>query len=156
VLYTQTGDVLILGEELTLRLVLNEYPAPPSGLAVESGAEVEAMFDKWSRYKAGQAELPDTANFCLTALEGKEKQKDKRKKAAAQFRISKKRVLDPLGQLAERGRKYKGYGLPYTETERAWLEAVLKKLIRRAAEVAYDPDADRAWITMGDPDLPSL
>ena len=35
-------------------------------------------------------------------------------------------------------------------------EAAVKRLIRRAAEVAYDPKAARAKITMGDPDLPQL
>ena len=147
-----TGRISVTGWPPTVRVGRGEYPAPPSGLAI--GSEVTAMFDKWSRYKAGQGELADTANFCLTALEGKEKEKDKRKKAAAKFRISRKRVLDPLGQLAERGRKYKGYDLPYTETERAWLEVVLKKLIRRAAEVAHDPNAPRPLISMGD--LPPL
>lgn len=63
-------------------------------------------------------------------------------------------MLDSLGQLAERERKYKGYGAPYTGTERTWLEVALKKLIRRAAEAAYDRNADRPLITMDD--LPPL
>ena len=37
---------------------LDQYPAPPTGLAVEH--EIAAMFDRWSRYKAGQALLGDT------------------------------------------------------------------------------------------------
>jgi hypothetical protein len=61
--------------------VHGQYPAPPSGLTVKPGSEVQAMFEKWSRYKAGQAELADTANFCLTALEGKDKTKGRRTKA---------------------------------------------------------------------------
>jgi hypothetical protein len=148
-----TGGLSVRGEDVTFRTHLEEYSSPPSGLAVEPGCEVAAMFDKWTRYKAGEAELADTANFCLTALEGKEKRKGRRAKAAEKFRIS-KRVLDRLGQLAERERKYKGYGVPYTGTERTWLEVGLKKLIRRAAEVAYDPNAVRAWVTMDD--LPPL
>jgi hypothetical protein len=68
-------------------------------------------------------------------------------------------VLNELGTLADKkggphARKYKGYNLPYTEPERAWLEAILKKLIWRAAEVAHDPDANRPLITMDD--LPAL
>jgi hypothetical protein len=127
----------------------DHYPPPPSGMAIMPGSDVEAMFDKWSRYKANQAELADTANFCLTALEGMQKTKDRRGKSAKKFRIS-KRVLDRLGELAERGRKYKGYGRPYSGAESTWLEEVLKKIIRRAAEIAHDPDACRVMITMDD------
>jgi hypothetical protein len=48
-------------------------------------------------------------------------------------------------------RNYKGYRSPYTGAEHAWLEAVLKKLIRRAAQVAYDPKANRPLISMATP-----
>jgi hypothetical protein len=48
---------------------LDQYPAPPSGLAVEPGSDVEAMFKVWGQYKAGQARLGDTADFCRGALE---------------------------------------------------------------------------------------
>ena len=70
-------------------------------------------------------------------------------------------MINKLGELADRkggphARKYKGYRSPYTEIEHAWLEAILKKVIRRAAEVAYDPNAARPLITMDDPDLPRL
>jgi hypothetical protein len=117
--------------------------APPAGMAM--GPEAAEMFDKWRRYKAGKAELADTANFCRTALKGKMK-----------FGIS-EGMLRRLGQLAARERKYGEVdGRPLTEIERAWLEAVLRKLIRRAAEVEGEPNATRALITVDDPDLPKL
>jgi hypothetical protein len=138
--------------KVTPRLGFSEYPAPPSGLAV--GFEVTAMFDRWSRYKAGQALLGDTADFCRGALE-----KGGGRQAAAEHYGIDRLVMNQLGDLAHRkggphARKYKGYCTPYTGSERAWLEAALKKLIRRAAEVAHDPDATRTLITMDD--LPSL
>ena len=126
------------------------------------------MFDKWSRYKAGQAALGDTADFCRggleqaaseqAALQPGNRPQDRRQAAADHYRIDRP-LLDELGTLADKkggphARKYKGYGTPYTESERVWLEAALKKLIRRAAEVAHDTDANRALITMND--LPPL
>jgi hypothetical protein len=112
------------------------------------------MFDRWSRYKAGQALLGDTADFCRGALEGGMG----RQAAADHYRIDRP-VIDKLGDLAGRkggpqARKYKGYAAPYTEPERAWLEAALKSIIRRAAEMAHDPDTGRCLITMDD--LPPL
>jgi hypothetical protein len=159
VLYPQTRRITVTGADVALRLGLKEYPAPPSGLA--GSFEVVAIFDRWSRYKAGQALLGDTADFVRGALEqaaSNGKLQDRRQAAADHYRID-RAVIDELGDLADRkggsqARKYKGYRTPYTETERAWLEAVLKKLIRRAAEVACDPCAGRLWITMGD--LPPL
>jgi hypothetical protein len=154
VMHAESGHFVLTGHEATLHLTL-EYPAPPMGLAVEH--MVAAMFDRWSRYKAGQALLGDTANFCRDALE---KSAGGRQAAAARYSISIE-VLKQLGKLAtEKGgphsRKSIGYDSPYTAIERAWLETVIRKLIRRAAEVAYDPDADRACITMGHPHLPRL
>jgi hypothetical protein len=152
VLYPQTGQYTLRGHEPTLRLGLKEYPAPPSGLTISP--EVAAMFDRWSRYKAGQALLGDTADFCRGALE----RGGGRQAAADHYRIDRS-VIDELGDLADRkggavARKYKGYLKPYTETERAWLEAALRKIIRRAAETAHHPDASRGLITMED--LPPL
>jgi hypothetical protein len=131
--------------------------APPVGLAVRPGSDVEAMFDEWCDYKAGRANLGHTANFCLTAL----KKKGGASKASKKFGIS-GAVLRHLGHLAAtkggraHSRKWNGWASEYTESEHAWLEAVLKILIRRAAEVADDPNAARACITMDHPDLPRL
>lgn len=152
VLYPQTGQYVLKGHEATLCLGLKEYPEPPSGLTISP--EVAAMFDRWSRYKVGQALLGDTADFCRGALE----RGVGRQSAADHYGIDRP-VIDKLGDLVDRkggpqARKYKGFATPYTEPERAWLEAALKKVIRRAAETAYHPDASRGLITMED--LPPL
>jgi len=132
--------------DLAVCLDLGEYPAPPAGLVVRS--DVAAMFDRWRRYKAGQALLGDTADFCRGALE----QGGGRQAAAERYQIDRP-VLDTLGELADRkggahARKFKGYGAPYSERERVCLEDALKKLIRRAAEVAHEPAATRPLLTM--------
>jgi hypothetical protein len=112
------------------------------------------MFDRWSRYKAGQALLGDTADFCRGALE-----KGGGRQSAAKVYSIEREVIDKLGDLADRkggphARKFKGYSGPYSERERSWLEDALKKLIRRAAEVAHEPTASRPLITMRE--LPEL
>jgi hypothetical protein len=147
-----SADVLVLGEDLNIRMDLNEYPAPPVGLVVS--AEVDAMYDRFSRYKAGQVPLGPMADFCRTVLE-----EGQRSAAAKKYGID-PLVLRTLADLAaEKGgrvhsRKWKGWSSEYTGQELAWMEAVVKKLIRRAAEVAHNPKANRPLITLGD--LPPL
>jgi FAD/FMN-containing dehydrogenase len=66
VLHAQTGDYVLFGEEVALRWNRNEYPAPPAGLVVST--EVDAMYDRFSRYKAGQVPLGPMADFCRTVF----------------------------------------------------------------------------------------
>jgi hypothetical protein len=135
------------------RLGLREYPPPPAGLSVST--DVDAMYDRFTRYKAGQIPLGPIADFCLTVLE----KGGQRSTAGKKYDIDIK-VLSRLGTLAaEKGgrahsRKWKGWSSEYTEQERAWVETTVRAIIRRAAEVAHDPDASRALITMND--LPPL
>jgi hypothetical protein len=154
----------------TLQQVLREYPAPPVGLIVRPGDVAAAMFDRWSHYvRHHKNRLGDAAHVCLTLLEDSTKEEEgkkenKRRAAARKYTIEFK-VLDRIGKLAAtkggilHGRKGKAvYGeavdMDYTDREIAWLEAKLKQLIRRVAEVAHDPGAARPWITMDD--LPGL
>ena len=112
------------------------------------------MYDRFSRYKAGQVPLGPMADFCRTVLE-----KGQRSAAVKKYEID-PLVLRTLADLAgEKGgrvhsRKWKGWPIEYSEQERAWIEVVVKRLIRRAAEVAHNPRAARAKITMDD--LPPL
>ena len=150
----ESGDVLVLGEDLNIRMDLEVYPPPPSGLAMMLGSDVEAMFYQWSFYKAGRAPLGHMANFCRTVLE-----KGQRSAAAKKYGID-PLVLRTLADLAaEKGgrfhsRKWKGWSSEYSGREFVWIEGVVKKSIRRAAEVAHDPKSNRPLITMDD--LPPL
>jgi hypothetical protein len=68
-------------------------------------------------------------------------------------------VLRKLGELtATKGgpeaRKDAGARTPLSGEERNWLEQTAKRLILRAAEVAFDPKASLPKITMAD--LPAL
>ena len=80
-----------------------------------------------------------------------------RRQAASRFSIEYD-VLHGLGYLVSEvgddrtGRKpTSGPGQrPHTPAEVAWIEAVVKKLIKRAGEWAADPAASWPLITMGD------
>jgi hypothetical protein len=114
------------------------------------------MFARYCRYFEGRTTLGDAANFCLTVAETAAG--GSRPGAARHYAIA-LTVLKKLGELADTkggtdARKAKGVESPYTPAERTWLEAVMKTIIRRAAEVAADQQATRPQITMTD--LPAL
>ena len=103
----------------------------------------------------GRSRLGDTAYFCLTVLE---RAAGGRGQAGQHFGIAKP-VLNKLGELTDQkggreARKAKGADSEFTNAERTWLQEVMKAIIRRAAEVAYNPHASQMQITMAD--LPSL
>jgi hypothetical protein len=70
--------------------------------------------------------------------------------------------LDKLGELTSdvgdetSARKFddRSTRRPHTGTERTWIEATVRMIIRRVAALDYDPSASVAQITMAD--LPKL
>ena len=130
-------------------IVGREYPKPPVGLACDN--TVDLMLDCYSMYWDGRSRLGDTAYFCLTVLE---RAAGNRPKAAQRFGITKP-VFDKLGELTsqkggKQARKAIGAQNEFTNAERVWLQEVTKIIIRRAAEVAYNPNARRDRITIAD------
>lgn len=139
--------------------MLKDYPAPPANFLVSP--DVETMWRRYEGYLAGREPLAGMAYMCLTVLEASADGQGKREKAARQYNIDRE-VLDNLGELTSEvgdpktARKVPGRGgfRPHTEAEVAWMEAVVKALIRRAGEWAFDPNAARQKLTMADfPDL---
>jgi hypothetical protein len=129
------------------------YPEPPTNVAMNTDVEVMAL--RHSRYKQRRDTLPNMAYFCLIVLEHAA---GGRPAIPSKFGIASS-VVKTLGRLTdEKGgseaRKGKGRSHEFTANERSWLEHATKRMIRRAAEVAYDPDAAASQITMGD--LPKL
>ena len=94
------------------------------------------------------------AYFCMTVLE---RAAGGRHAMPIKFGID-LNVANTLGHLvSEKGgaeaRKNRGRSHEFTAGERNWIEQATKRMIRRAAEVAHDPDAAASQIAMGD--LPS-
>lgn len=116
---------------------------------------VDLMFNRYVLYRDGGTTLGDAANYCLTEFERAAGGRDA---AAKKFSIDKK-VLGKLGNLtANKGgaeaRKAVGSATDFTSAERQWLEEAMTLIIRRASEVAFDPNAKHRPITLAD--LPRL
>ncbi len=154
------GNITVtLGAAIDARaeLKLGAYHPPAGGLTVTP--DIELMHYRFMRYLRGRETLATMANLCLTTLEkGTGATKGKRPAAASKYGVE-LAVLDRLGDLAANAggrdaRKYDGVNRDFTSAEEQWIEKAVKMLIRRAAEVAYDPTASRRPITMAD--LPTL
>ena len=112
------------------------------------------MYDRLSGYYAGREPLPSMAYFYLTVLEDKFTNA-KRRSAAKSFRID-LAVLDAVGELSSTkggvgsARKAEATGTALSRKEELFLEAAVKMIIRRAAEVAQNPGAALPTITLAD------
>ena len=110
------------------------YPQPPSGIDSAHG-DVQVLFHRYERYKAGKELLTSFAYYCYTEiLEGSSGEAD----AAKRYNVSRK-LLRRISELSSRkggteARKADGAGLPLTQDERRFLERAVVRLIRRVAE----------------------
>ena len=134
------------------------YPKPPSGVTLNSNdREVVTLFNRFERYLNRREPLPSMAYFCLTVLEGV--CNANRTEAAKRYGIGKS-VLASFGKLASQkggpdaARKAVGIEEELTQEENRFLEAAVKAIIRRVAEVAHDPHRPLKKITREE--LPTL
>ena len=136
------------------------YPAPPLVPKLEpDDPEVQSMFIRYARYCDGREPLLSMANFCLTMLE---RRLAKGRGAAAQQYGIAGMVLKKFGDLvANKGgpdtaRKANPRFEELKTEEKRFLEAVVKIMIRRVAEVAHSGSPPTDQITMAHlPTLPS-
>jgi hypothetical protein len=119
-------------------VVVEKFPEPPTHLEVD--AHTKTLWQRWSRYVAGEDTLPAAAYACLTYVEthfgpgGRD--------AAKRLAVS-RGVLRGIRQLSSTigddatARKFaSGTRRQHTDAEVAFLEAAVTVLIRRVAEVA--------------------
>ena len=145
--------------EPSIHVSRGAYPRPPSS-KMEFSPEIKFMFDRYVGYRAGREPLTGMANFCLTVLENSVPSGKNRRKAAARHYDIECKVLDEVGwRCSDKGgaeaRKAKGINQDLNRQERQFLEEVVKAIIRRAAEVAGDPNGPRDKIVLSNfPDLP--
>jgi len=132
---------------------LGPYPTPPA--AFVASPTVKAMFVRYEEHQSGREPLLSMASFCLTVLEQSAGGSCRRERAARKYSIDKK-VLDTLGEIcANRGSVEEARKAPQNlrfgkldPTEAPWVVEVVKSMIRRAGEVAADPDKDYPLLTM--------
>ena len=165
VMVAEGGSYLIAGAGTVSLLEHLAYPAPPVGLARDN--RVDLMFMRYCRYFEKRTTPGDAANFCLTMVEDAVggPPRGRRARAAEHYMIHQD-VFNMLGTLAatkggREARKAEGvwrhsnHGTlenRFEPEDVAWLEAAMKTIIHRVAEVAADPDpkAKRTQITMTD------
>jgi hypothetical protein len=147
-------DTIVLCDEVPARAGHDRFPEPPQRFRLSPVAEM--MYERYRLYRAGRESLSGTAYWCLTVLEYSARG---RAESAELYRIDPK-VLRKLGELCGQrgdvsGRSPYGGGAPLNPAEREWIRAVVRRLILRAGEVAFDPVAKLPRLTMADlPPLP--
>jgi hypothetical protein len=145
------GSFKVRGGDAKLTVGRSKYPPPPTLFSINP--DVDDMFRRYRLFCEGKCLLGDMANFCRTVLEASARG-GQSSAAAAKYGIARD-VLDTLRTLvSERGgveaRKHEGRHTEFSRTEREWVLAVVKALIRRVAEVAYEASANQKQITMAD------
>ena len=155
------ASMVVAAESVSIVVGHATYPEPPTNIAID--ADVEAMALHYSRYREGRETLAAMAYFCLTVLEratGTARRDRPGRRLAIQDKFGiEVTVADMLGDLSsEKGgdeaRKEGGRCHEFTAKERNWIEQATKRMIRRAAEVVYNPAAAALQITMDE--LPQL
>jgi hypothetical protein len=152
VLRADTGHLLISGHDIKLHRSRSAYPAPAPHLLVSP--DVKSMYDRYTGHLQGKEPLASMAYFCVTVLlAGK-----RRDVAVKKYQISTP-ILRKLTRLVTKkggreARKASGAISEFTPHDRIWIDATIKAIIRRAAEVAYDPRQKLPLITIAD--LPQL
>ena len=147
-----SGEAFGIG---TLTVSHSAYPEPP--ISFKLTPTVETLWQRYEGYVAGREPLSSMAYFCLTVIESGVGQKAKRRSAANRHNIGYD-VLCKLGELTERrgdpmtARKMDSNLVPHTRKEIQWIEAAVKAVIRRVAQVSADAPVNQ--ITMRD--LPAL
>lgn len=137
-LSVQTGDVILMSDALSCHITQSTYPPPPSDF--RTTPEVEIAYRRWLAFREGREPLPSMAYAVLTLLE---RMAGNRREAAATFQID-DMVLKTIGRLSStKGdgnsmRKFRqgGQVQPLTGNESAWLEATIRRVVRRMGEHA--------------------
>jgi hypothetical protein len=152
VLDVDSSEIILLSDVVKLHVSHQRFPEPHQNFKVSP--EVEMMFIRYKMYREGRESLLGMAYWCLTVMEHAA---GGRSEVADQYRVD-YRVLRKVGEFcSSRGdvyeaRKLKGNSgiTPLKLAEREWIRAVVKRLILRVGEYAYDPVAKLQLLTMAD------
>jgi hypothetical protein len=157
------GTLQVTGGMASFLVTRREYPAPPERFV--ASPDVETLWHRYEGYQQGHEPLLTMAYFCLSFLEWRTSQQpgrgEVRARAASLYAIERK-VLENLGEFtttlgdsrtARKVERKSRHRAP-TAQEVAWIEAVIKMIIRRVGEYAADSTAP--WPTLSMRDLPPL
>ena len=153
-LSVQLEDAVLMSDAVSLPVTQSTYPPPPSEF--RTTLEVDIAYLRWCAFRQGREPLPAMAYAVLTLLES---MAGGRREAAATFQID-PTVLKTIGRLSstkgdsDSTRKFLegGQVQPLTGNESAWLEAAIRRVVRRMGEHAAGVQLTQ--LTMND--LPQL
>jgi hypothetical protein len=143
---------VVVSSKVSLHVSRGKYPSFPKNFSASPDAET--MYLRYKSYRLNRETLTSMAYMCLTILEAGA---GGRKKAARQYNIE-YAVLDTLGRLAStkgnpaEARKFPKSGefKPLSPKERDWIISVIKAVIRRVGDYAYNPRAKFRQLNMRD------
>jgi hypothetical protein len=132
------AEAIALVESVSSHVTQSTYPTPP--IDFRTTPEVETAYRRWRAFREGREPLPSMAYAVLTLLESLA---GGRREAEATFHIE-HIVLDTIGRLSstkgdsDSARKFPqgGQVQPLTGSESAWLEAAIRRVVRRMGEHA--------------------
>jgi len=137
---------------VSTHLSRGKFPSLHQNFAVTP--DVETMYLRYKAYRENRETLTAMANMCRTVLE---ESAGGRKGASLKYFVN-LNVIRKLGDLVStRGSELEarkmpksGTFTPLTQKEKSWIEAVIKKIILRVGEHAFDPQKQLPQITMND------
>jgi hypothetical protein len=153
---SDSSEIILLSDEIKEHTSYESFAAPPEKFKVSP--EVEMMFFRYRLYREGRETLRSMAYWCLKVMEFSA---GGRHEASEQYGVD-FRVLRKLMELCwtkgdvDHARQMKSNtGITLLKTaEREWIRAVVKRLILRVGEYAYDPGAKLQLLIMAD--FPSI
>jgi hypothetical protein len=129
-----------------------KFPSPPQNFVVTPN--VETMYIHYKAYRDNREPLTAMANMCRTVLETSA---GGRRYVPRRYFVHLE-VIRKLGDLVStRGSELEarkmpknGTFVPLTQKEKSWIEEVIKRIIFRVGEHAFDPQKQLPEITMSD------
>jgi hypothetical protein len=138
------------------------YPQPPTRF--KASLDVGTMWQRYQNHIEGKESYQSLGYFCLSLMQWSTgADKGARGEASRVYKIDRE-VLDKLGELtSERGtpldaRKLESRStlVPLSDSEKQWIRATVKVLIRRKGEYDFEPSSASALEEVTMDDLPSL
>jgi hypothetical protein len=143
---------LVVSGKVSLHVSRGKFPPFPKNF--KASPDAETMYLRYKSYREGRESLTAMAYMCLSVFQASA---GGRKEAADIYNIDYE-ILDTLGRLIstkggpEEARKFPKYGKfdPLHPKEKEWIVSVVKTLIRRAGEYAYDNEMKLNQISIKD------
>ncbi len=151
-LHAHISSHVTLSDSVTIHVSRGKYPSLP--MSFSASPDAETMYLRYKSYRQNRETLTSMAYMCLTIFQASA---SSRKDVARQYNIDHE-VLDTLGRLSStKGspgevRKFPKNGTfePLSPKEREWMVQVIKAIIRRVGEYAYDRKTKLKQIAMKD------